>query len=149
MYLSAVLAVVVGVIVASLYTAYFNHRASQNDIIKDYLDDLDVIETLCAEYWLYSGSVADTEEIHERIGHELRAKIEATSIYAELSQKILGDQFEKFSALDVELFMRATGGNFQTKNFQRSPEVYGEIMSTISQIRMLLRSKRNAMFWAK
>lgn len=148
-YLSASTAVIFGAVCAGLYTSYLNHLSSKNDIIKDYLLDLDEIERLCAAYWLFDENTTGIHSSQEQIGHELRAKIEATSSYSDLSKKILEDRFEHFQSLDDELFMVATGGSFQTANAESSPETYSMIMSIITEMRKLLREKRNSMFWTR
>ncbi|WPZ23087.1 hypothetical protein T7987_07620 [Sulfitobacter faviae] len=147
-YLSAGIAVVVGALIAGAYTSYLYHLASKNEIIKDYLSDLDVIERLSREYWLFEAGSEDDQK-HECAGHELRARIDATGSYIDLTQEILGTSSDKFTELDVRLSMAATGGSFQTKSHSRSPERYSEITSILSEMRALLRSKRNKMFWSR
>ncbi len=146
-YLSAVLAVIVGTVMAFIYTSYVNHRTNQNDIIKDYLADLQKIEDLCRMYWLPLNG--DLPLQHSNIGHELRAKLEATSVYYTLSQNILGHSFAQFKELDQKLFDLATGGDFQTKRFEPCVETYAGCIEAISEIRNLLRTKRNTMFWSR
>lgn len=147
-YLSAGIAVVVGALVAGIYTSHLYHLSSKNEIIKDYLSDLDMIESLCARYWLFEEEDTSQRE-HESVGHELRARVDATGSYATLSKEILGNLYEKFFELDVRLAMAATGGSFQTKGHQISPMTYSEVTSILAEMRMLLRSKRNKMFWAR
>lgn len=147
-YLSASLAVVVGTTIAFIYTAFHKHLSTQNEIIREYLEDLATIERLSEQYWLKTVTCFQDKQQHDVIGHELRARIEATSNYDELSQQVLGNLYTRFQELDVCLFMQATGGKFQTSEFQPCPETYGAIMNTISEIRDLLRKKRRSLFWS-
>ena len=146
-YLSAISAVITGVLAASIFTAYFNHLSTKNENIKEYLRDLDEIEKLCRSYWLFEGCLEGKLSRLENIGHELRAKLDATK-FENLSRSILGERYEKFDDLDLRLFMAATGGSFQTMSVQPSPEVYGEIMVIITEMRALLREQRISLFWA-
>ncbi len=144
-YLSSVLAVSVASIAAYVFTSYLNFLSAQNDLIKDYIADLDEIEVLCAEYWLNKST---HENNREQISHKLRAKLDATTYYEQLTKTILKSRFERFRDLDLELFVAATGGTFQTANFEVSPETYGEITSIIFEMRCILRQRRKSMFWA-
>ncbi|MCP3895085.1 MAG: hypothetical protein GY706_10720 [Bacteroides sp.] len=148
-YLSAGLAVILGAVAAGTYTAYLSHLSTKNENIKDYLNDLDEIEQLCRNYWLFDGGSEECRARHDAISHELRAKLEATSSYDELSRSILGSRYQHFTKLDLELFMVATGGTFQTKKFAVSPEVYSQVMKITTEMRGLLRKQRISLFWAK
>jgi len=149
LYLSAGVAVLLGALVASVFTAYFNHLSTKNENINEYLKDLGEIEKLCRNYWLFEGPMDEGASQLGNLGHELRAKLDATASFESLSKSILGERYDQFTELDVKLFMAATGGTFQTQSFLPSPEVYGEVMQIITEIRALLRQQRISLFWAR
>lgn len=148
-YLSAGSAVLIGAIVASIFTALFNHISTKNENIDQYLGDLAEIEELCRKYWLFEGCTDKDASKLESLGHELRAKLDASTSFEAVSKSILGKKFERYCELDLELFMVATGSSFQTKSFQVAPAVYSEVMQKISEVRALLRLQKNSLFWSR
>jgi hypothetical protein len=148
-YRHALVPVLTGVVAAAFfafcYTLYFNIRTARNDILKDFYSDLDEIERLAAEYWLSNHS---SENFHDKnkldiVGFKLRAKFNASMEYRDLHLSMFNRCAQnKYRELDIKLFINATGGNFQTKNMQASPETYNEIVNIIYQMKTLIRSRR-------
>jgi hypothetical protein len=68
-YVSAAIAVVLGVVTASLYTAYFTHLSTKNENISDYLHDLKDIENLSRKYWLFDECLTEKAQLQVRSGH--------------------------------------------------------------------------------
>ncbi|MGZ9809948.1 hypothetical protein ACXN5S_05740 [Pseudoroseicyclus sp. H15] len=147
-YLSGLSAVLFGAVLAGVYTSYLNHLSETNSVIRDYISELERIERLVEEYWL-GATYAHSEEQHRDVGHILLAAVEATGLYAETTVQILGDLYLEFEGLDLELYMSATGGEFQTTEYKASPDRYAECVNIIVRMKAILRKKRTKMFWAR
>ena len=142
-YFSAISAVVVGGILAYIYTKRLEKRKAQLLLISEFSSDLRKISDLCEQYWL--GDHADENKKTElaAVGYKLRAALMATAEYRELIKSLMGDQFNNFDKLDTRLTMLATGGDFQTSRMKSSPETFQEITSVILKTEMILRTLRN------
>lgn len=141
--------VIVGAILAFLYTFYFNVRTAQNDVLKDFHADLDKVEELSAAYWLGDHSSTDPEKkrVLDNYGHQLRAKLFAMVSYQEAAEALFGkDKSKRFNKLDTKLLIAATGGEFQTSKVKCSPETYNNILDIASEMRKLIRERRGRSF---
>jgi hypothetical protein len=148
LYSSSVISVGIGAVLASLYTFYLSFLSNRSNLIRDYVVDLNQIEILIRSYWLFDIYDQRSEVEHEAIGHELRAKLQATATYGNVTRDLLKSDFGIFDALDTKLFDTATGGCFQAGEFKPSPEVYSESVELIQEMRVILRRKQSTMFWA-
>lgn len=142
-YLSAISAVVVGAVLAYVYTKRLEKRKAQLLLINEFSSDLRRISELCEQYWLGDHSDESKETELAAVGFKLRAALMATAEYRELIKSLMGDQFNDFDKLDIRLTMLATGGNFQTSSMKSSPETFQEIASVILKTEMILRTLRN------
>lgn len=141
--------VILGAILAFFYTFYLNVRTSRNDVLKDFHSDLDRIEKLCSDYWL--GNYQFTDEAQkkamEAIGHQLRAKLAELARYRETTRSLFSKKnYDLYYQLDLELFLIATGGEFQTEKMNASPETYNKILDIVSDMRSLIRTTRGRFF---
>jgi hypothetical protein len=118
--------------------------------MRDYISDLNQIENLVRKYWLFDAKAKGltSKSEHQAIGDELRAKLQATTTYRELTSDLLKSDFGSFDALDLRLLDVATGGCFQARPFKSSPEVYSESVEIIQEMRVILRRKQSTIFWA-
>lgn len=147
---------IIGAVFAFFFSQYLGYRNGKNDLLKDFLSDLDDIEDLVTTYWLseykkpkvkyflddryVKFSVDDELDL---IGHQLRVKISNFSNYTDILKKLMSEKnFLDFCDLDGKLFEYATGGKFQTLEMQKSPEQYNLIMDVMSGMRILIRKER-------
>lgn len=142
-YLSAVLAVLLGALLAFLYTKRIEKRKAYHQVIIDFSSDLKSIMNLCEDYWL-----GDHHDNKERIrlnkmSYLISAKLNETNEYRPLMEELLGEKFSDYENLDEKLFEVATGGNFQTSKMQSCPETFMEISSLIVKIEHCLRETRS------
>lgn len=149
-YLGPLIAVIVAAVIAYVYTSYLSYLASKNEIIKEYFRDLDEIEAMVGEYWLGPHELPEHNVRLTTVGHQLRAKLSSTDLYSDVTKSILGEKiYSKYEKLDVELFMAATGGNFQTKAMAPCPATYGIVVSKIHELKSALQEARTGMFWKR
>ena len=142
-YLSNITAVVVGAAIAFGYTKYLNQSNSEKETLSEFSSDLKEVLKLCEEYWLWkSSSNTDHNEL-ERIGVVLSSRLFATAEYRPLIQRLMGDKFDEFDALDTRLTIVATGGSFQTRRMTPEPHTYQQICSIIFKTEMILRDLRS------
>ncbi|GGG60004.1 hypothetical protein GCM10011415_02420 [Salipiger pallidus] len=141
-YLSALAAVGFGALLAFTYTLILNKRVSKREVLLEFSSDLREVLDLCEACWL--GKWDDQGKIHElkSAEHKLASRLAATAEYREVMAKLLGKRFSEFDNLDVKLFTRATGGKFQTKDMEASPETFREICHIIFKIEAILRHTR-------
>jgi hypothetical protein len=140
--------VILGGLVAYISATYFNIKTTQNDIIKDYLEELKDIEKLSSQYWLGDHKNKKSELFN--IGVELQARLSATANFLDIAKKygvIVKGHYVEFKDLDAQLFDLTTGGAFQTAGMRADAENFDQIIQTISKIRRLLRSSRIARYW--
>lgn len=149
-YIWASLPTVTGVIVAAScafgYTFYFNVRSARNDVLKDVHSDLSDIESLVTEYWLgdHSSKVKKTKLSLDAVGHELRAKLNSSMIYRDRYLYFFKKKDRiQYNDLETKLFMKATGGDFQTQKMQASPQTYNDIIVILYDLRALMRKTRS------
>jgi hypothetical protein len=139
-YMIAVAPVLTAAVLAICYTLYFNIRTVRNEVLKDFQIDLREIEDLATLYWLGNHSSSWSRKKLQTIGHQIRAKLNASADYRELYIKVLREkERNEYRSLDTRLFRVATGGNFQTSKMDNSPETYAEIVDIIFQMKDIAR----------
>ena len=142
-----IFAALLSALVTYSINTYFNLKAAQNDLTKDYLEDLKIIETLSLDYWLGDHQKDKARLI--RVSHELRARLDTTAYFvnsAKANGAIIPKHNLKFKELDGKLFDMATGGNFQTHLIAADPSVAANIVNITSEIRSLLRESKVARY---
>lgn len=142
-YISNITAVLVGAAVAFAYTKYINKSNSEKEILSEFSADLKEVLRLCEEYWLWKSSTDKDPDELDRLGFILSSRLFATAEYRPLMQKLMGNRFSEFDALDSRLTIVATGGNFQTKRMSPEPQTYQQICSIIFKTELILRQLRS------
>jgi hypothetical protein len=135
-------------VLALAANTYFQYKSAQNDLVKDYLEDLKEIEKLSVQYWL--GDHQSDRDALKRAGVELRARLNATGIFRERvkTRKIVVESlYAGFKDLDNRLFDLATGGKFQTHVMEADEQTADEIVQVVSELRMILRESKIARYW--
>ncbi|WP_155914577.1 hypothetical protein [Asticcacaulis sp. AC460] len=135
-------------LITLIVTTLFNIRSAQNEIVKDYLEDLKKIEDLSIQYWL--GDHEAKRDDLEKIAIELRARLTATGDFCQLVGKngiVVAGFYSRFRKLDGQLFDLATGGSFQTAMMKADPATADQLIQILSEIRSLLRQSRVARYW--
>ena len=143
MYLSALLAVLAGALIAYIYTRRFEKIRAEREVLSEFSNDLLEIWQLCQVYWL--GNHLDRARALdlENTSHVLISKLQATTEYRPLIKSLMGINFTIYDELDSDLFIYATGGNFQTSAMEASPDTYKEISAVLVKIEHILRSLRS------
>ncbi|MBS1096270.1 hypothetical protein JK191_01505 [Gluconobacter sphaericus] len=144
--LPGVSSVILGALLAFSYTLYFNVRTARNDLLKEFYSDISETEHLISEYWLGNHNSKNKDEIEklEVVGHKLRAKLNTSILYDESEIHLFRKKYKSsYKKLNNQLFEIATGGNFQTKKMEASPETYARSLAILSQIRDIVRTIRS------
>jgi hypothetical protein len=142
-YLTSVAPIVTAAFLAFAYTLFFNRRTARNDILKDFQADLEEIEELSTRYWLGDYSVTESCLQLQTLGYQLRAKLSASMEYREAHTYALPEKKRSaYTSLDNKLFLKATGGSFQTSKMEASPETHNEIINIIYQMKVITRNSR-------
>lgn len=142
-YGSAIIAVLVGALLAFLYSKQLEKRKAEISMLLEFSADLNTIKSLSEEYWLGNHSDKNKKLYLDSVGYKLRAALMATTEYRELMSSLLGRRFHEFNELDIRLMMAATGGNFQTSKVAASPSTYQEIAFLIFKTEAILRDLRS------
>ena len=142
-YLSAILAVALGALFAFVYTWYLENRKAKREVLLDFSSDLQRISELSEEYWLGDHSTPEKRERLSKVSHVLQAKLQSTTEYRPLIERLMKKRFDEFDELDAELFIAATGDPFQTPKMKYSPDKFKEISAYITKIELVLRDLRS------
>lgn len=139
----------VGALATLAVQTYFGMRTARIDLMNDYIKDLSEIESLASEYWLEATALPAGDPKRRILQARLRGRLHAARCFNTVAGKFLGEDHATYIRLDEELFLTATGGDFESsKAIQDLPRA-DRVMSLCSDIRALLRLARRKAFWVR
>lgn len=111
-------------------------------ILNEHIKDIEKFSEAAQNYWLKKPIDIDEDK---SLAARVRASHAATTLLYPYMSEACGDKVQQYEYLSVELFTKATGGNFETANRVIDPLLAIEIHDTAVRLIHLLRMSRKGL----
>jgi hypothetical protein len=144
----ALIASIVGAVLALAAQTFFSIRATNVSLIDDHIEDIKIIESIAVKYWLSSNEPAAIQS-EDCQPYRLEGAMTASSCFNELASDIMGQGYKKYRSLDFELYDLCTGGDFRSKDRMFDGDRVIQIIECCNRLRSALRLARRSQYWIR
>ena len=140
--------VVLGAFLSYLFQLIVVSETARSNHLRDAGTDLTRIEECAFAYWLQDGALSAEEE--RARAARLRALVEATTPFRSMVKSLMGaDAGAAYLALDDDLYLAATGGEFEVVGHEADPDRAIDVSLLCHDMRTMLRAAQRRVFAAR